>query len=924
MSRALNRTSLLLAPLVAALLAWPAWGAPARRPKVVYPKLVRVVKAAYPQAARKEGRQGVVRLYVTVGEDGKILAVTVAKTSGHKDLDAAAVKAVKQFVYRPATLDGKPVTAKIVVAYPFRLRDATPPRTSPRTPPTRPGVRPPPARRVAPRRPPPRRLTPRRPPATPPRAKAPVDAGSTVLAGRIREKGTRKPLEDAEVVIFQRIAGVKGPGRIVTRTYAEKGGRFRIPKLAPGKYSVEVRAAGCLPFRVKEKLSPGERLKVEYYVERRSYDPYETVVTAKAERKEVSRYTVALPEIQKIPGTQGDALRAIQNMPGVARASFGSGALVVRGAAPGDTRVFLEGIEIPQLYHFFGLTSVFNSDILKDIVFVPGNYSVQYGRALGGIIDVHTRRAKRDRWHGYLDVDLWDVGALAEGPVGKGSLALSARRSHIDAVLSVLPDDLLGVDLTVAPVYYDYQAMLDYPVLGGQLKVLLFGSDDRVKVLFENPTGLGADATGVKQTSLFHRGIFLYHRKWGPHDVAATLSAGYSLLDVYISESLRFNLGVARMNWRLKYGYKVTKNLRIDVGNVGEYVWADVSFASPPIPAEGEIPEPIASQESVAYATKAQSYSQALFAEATWKPLSRLTLVPGLRVDYVRIGAFNGWVFDPRITGKVEILRKKLFLNAAVGVFHQEPFFPELYEVAGGNPDLHHTRSIHTSVGAFWQIRDSLTLEVTGFYKYITNNIVASSLTVYRDGRVVREGRANIGIGRIYGAELLIKKRPDRDCPKFLHMQKCFGWLSYTILRSERKDGPGEPWRLFDFDQTHILTLILSGTWKYGIEVGVRFRLASGNPTTFFQGGIFDADSDGYIGIPGPLNTGRLPLFHQLDLRVDKKFVFTKWILTLYLDIQNVYNFRAKEFVRYNFNYTEHNYVMGLPIIPSIGIKGSF
>ena len=84
---------------------------------------------------------------------------------------------------------------------------------------------------------------------------------------------------------------------------AEKisGGRFRIAKLPPGEYSVEVRAAGCLPYRVKEKLAPGVRLKVEYFVERRSYDPYETVVTVKAVRKEVSRYTVALPEMNSSP-----------------------------------------------------------------------------------------------------------------------------------------------------------------------------------------------------------------------------------------------------------------------------------------------------------------------------------------------------------------------------------------------------------------------------------------------------------------------------------------------------------------------------------------------------------------------------------------------------------------------------------------------
>jgi hypothetical protein len=259
-----------------------------------------------------------------------------------------------------------------------------------------------------------------------------------------------------------------------------------------------------------------------------------------------------------------------------------------------------------------------------------------------------------------------------------------------------------------------------------------------------------------------------------------------------------------------------------------------------------------------------------------------------------------------------------------VGVFHQEPFFPDIYPQGGGNPELGHERSLHSSVGVFWQIRKSLTMEVTGFYKHLWRRVVASNQLVIRDSEIVREGRSNGGIGRIYGAEFLIKKMPDRDCPRWLKLQKCFGWLSYTILRSERKDGPGEPWRLFDFDQTHILTFIVSGAWKYGWELGIRFRLASGNPSTLLSGGIYDADADVYIAIPGLVNDSRLPLFHQLDIRLDKKFVFKRWILTVYLDIQNVYNYRAKEFVRYNFNYTQRGFVEGLPIIPSIGIKGAF
>lgn len=879
-----------------------------KRPTVVYPKLVKFVRAKYPEAARKASRQGVVRLYVTVGVDGKVSKVEVAKTSGHADLDAAAVAAAKQFIYTPAKVNGNAVAAKIVVAYPFKLR-TTPAPPDPRV------------RRVVPRRrrpPPVRRVVPKPP------SRRVLDAATlTTLSGRVREKGTRKLTEDAEVLVFVPGAKKKQVGRRVAKTMTDAKGRFKLAKLPPGKYRIVIRVPGCYVFRGDENLTPGMRLKVVYYVERRSYDPYETVITSKVVRKQVSTYVVALPEIQKIPGTQGDALRSIQNMPGVARASFGGGQLVVRGSSPGDTRVFFEGIEIPQLYHFFGLTSVFNSDILKNIVFVPGNFSVRYGRATGGIVDVYTRPGKRDRWHGYVDIDIWDVGLLLEGPVGKGSIALSARRSHIDAVLKVVPKDKIGANFSLAPAYYDYQAMLDYPVLKGKFKLIFFGSDDRLKILLEDPTDFDPSARQISNTTLFHRAIARWSRKWGDNKFAVTLSGGYSLTDFYLSEALRLELQIARFNVRTEYSRRFSERLTLSFGYVGEESAAWVDFSLPPFPVEGEIPPPIGSQESLSNKLTGVLHSHAFYVEATWKPVDWLTLIPGARLDILSVGPLTKQVFDPRLTAKVK-LHKKLNWNFGVGLFHQEPFYTQLYEDAGGNPDISHERSLHVSTGLRWQARQSLSIEATGFYKYLWRRVVSTDKLLVRDGEVVTEKLANLGIGRIYGGELLIKKKPDADCPKWLKMQKCFGWLSYTVLRSERKDSGTDRWRLFDYDQTHILTLVLSGTWRGGWQLGIRFRLASGNPTTVFNGGIFDADSDAYIGLPGPINGERLPLFHQLDIRLDKKFVFKKWILSIYLDVQNVYNYQASEFAIYNFNYTKYGYLSGLPIIPSIGIKGAF
>src|SRR5262249_18520926 len=138
----------------------------------------------------------------------------------------------------------------------------------------------------------------------------------------------------------------------------------------------QVRAYGYVPFEAEEELNPWERLTVRYFLAKRP-GRFETVVTGKRDRTEVARQSLDVEEIQRVPGTFGDALKVIQNLPGVARAPFGAGALIVRGQSPRDSKTFLDGIEIPFLFHFGGLISVYPSDMLKRIDFYPGGFSAE-------------------------------------------------------------------------------------------------------------------------------------------------------------------------------------------------------------------------------------------------------------------------------------------------------------------------------------------------------------------------------------------------------------------------------------------------------------------------------------------------------------------------------------------------------------------
>jgi outer membrane receptor protein involved in Fe transport len=174
----------------------------------------------------------------------------------------------------------------------------------------------------------------------------------------------------------------------------------------------------------------------------------------------------------------------------------------------------------------------------------------------------------------------------------------------------------------------------------------------------------------------------------------------------------------------------------------------------------------------------------------------------------------------------------------------------------------------------------------------------------------------NAGSGRAYGLEVLLRYKPD---------EHFFGWIAYTLSRSEVKPSPGDPWQLFDYDQTHILTILASYKLPKDWQIGLRFRYVTGDPYTPLVGSYADFDSGSYTPISAyPTNRARLPSFNQLDLRVDKTWTFKVFKLTTYLDLQNVYNQQNPEAAYYNYIYSKMGIVAGLPILPILGVKAEF
>jgi hypothetical protein len=635
---------------------------------------------------------------------------------------------------------------------------------------------------------------------------------------------------------------------------------------------------------------------------------FEETATAEAPEQEVTKRSVDAETIRRLPGGRGDALRGIEVLPGVARTTLDNADPILRGAAGHESETLLNGTPVPFLYHFGGLTSFLSSRLVERLELYPGNFPVRYGRVAGGVLDVRVKDPQSDRLRAAVDLSLIDSAGFVEAPLGDSTnVALAVRRSNIDFFFDTfVPDDVYSV--VAAPVYYDYQGLVVHRFSDAtRLRVMGYGSQDTLKLLFSEPPDEDPAIAGNVQGKLaFHR-LALELETEPSATSQLRLSATLGWLDlVQRIGSLEQVLSGPEVFARAEGSFELASNLRASVGGDFSSLFASGRYRGPyPGQLEGEPRDrdPLGTARSISDEIDAYGVIQpALYADLGYRPLPELLITPGARLDYFH--QLRHWTFDPRLALRYE-LTPTTALKGGAGYFTQAPeFWQSLASV--GNPAVDPYRALQFSLGVEQGTAESAKVGLEGFYKRLEHYVVA---TENREAPHYR----NTGQGRMYGAELSAQARFAGDG---------LFYLAYTLSKSERRSSVDEPFRLFDADQTHLLSLVTSKGLGAGWEIGARFRLASGNPSTPITGAVYDARSGLYIPRYGAVNSERTPLFHQLDLRVEKAWHPGPLTLALYLDIQNVYNAQHREDVRYAYDYSASEGVTGLPFFPNLGFRG--
>lgn len=640
---------------------------------------------------------------------------------------------------------------------------------------------------------------------------------------------------------------------------------------------------------------------------------YDVTVQTKRPAREVTRRTVERKAVEKMPGGLGDPVRVIENLPGVARTPTGSGDIIVRGSGPQDSGVFIDGMSVPVVFHFGGLRSVIPPQLVERVDFYPGNFGAQYGRYTGGIVDIQLRAPVTDKIHGSADVNLLDASVFAAIPLGERlSLAIGGRRSWIDAILGAALSGSDTVNVSSAPVYYDGQLVLTYrPSQRQSVTLAVLGSSDNLRVLFENPGAATVQATNrnFSNSTSFVRAQ-VHHRIEITPELTNDLQLAVGR-DHFVLQALGlfdFDLQTDMLIGRERLTWKPSSRITLAAG--ADIQWSTTSGAVTATlqPQEGQAARAEVFDLRTTNVDGVQAFNPAEWIEAAWTVHQHLQLIPSLRIDH--FSRLDATTFDPRMLVRVP-LNATWTLKAGAGATHQSPSDPNLDPVFG-NPQLGAIRAWQYSAGAEVELSDFTHLDVVGFYKDVSRLPSPSGRLVERDGQLAPEILSNRGSGRVYGVEVMAEQRLWRGLT---------GWLSYTLSRAERTDAETGRTRLFDFDQTHILSAVAMLELPRDWDLGVRWRFVSGNPTTPITGGVFLSDADSYGPISGPTNSDRLPSFHQLDVRLDKTWRYDGWSLSAYLNLTNVYNRSNPEAVSYSFDYRRRQFGSGLPLYPIFGVK---
>ncbi|AHM61680.1 TonB-dependent receptor plug [Flammeovirgaceae bacterium 311] len=727
-----------------------------------------------------------------------------------------------------------------------------------------------------------------------------------IIRGRVLNKATNEPVPYATVVISGTTTGA-------TTT---EGGRFELKDLEPGLYNLEVRSLGYKTEHIYEVAVTNSRpaeVAVAISEEAERLQEIEVVATpfSKTDESPVSLRSIGPDEIRRSAGGNRDISKVIRSLPGAATAPSFRNDIIIRGGAPSENKYYLDGVEVPNINHFQtqgssgGPVGLINVDFIKEVDFYSGAFPANRGGALSSIFEFRQREGRSDKWVFNGIVGATDFGLTAEGPVGdSASIIVSVRRSYLQLLFKAL-------ELPFLPVYNDYQLKYQWqPNRKNRFTLISLGGLDNFELNLE------ANETEEQRYQLNNLpisdqwnytigGKWEYFRKNGFYTVVLSRnmlnnaavkwanndsSQPQNLLLDYHSQEIENKLRLEDYR-QLSSGLRFTWGLNYErAGYFADDYFKTVVQGQP-------ITKDFTSELSLS--------KWGVFGQASQDLLQgQLVLSAGFRMDATDYsGEMNKmWQqFSPRVSAAYYFL-PKWSLNFNAGRYYQLPSYVVMgYRSTEGGRlvnqqnGLKYLQADHLVTGLEWAPNNFMRLTMEGFYKWYKNypyllDLGVSLANLGADFGVVGQNPVTSGSkGRAYGLEFLLQQKL---------ASTFYGTLAYTLVRSEFT-GLNNDYKPSAWDYRHIISLTGGKRFKRNWELGTRFLL-SGGPTFTpydYEASLnrenWDRSGQGITDF-SRLSEGRLKPFHQLDVRIDKKYFFPRWSLNLYFDVQNLYGYEVE------------------------------
>ena len=722
------------------------------------------------------------------------------------------------------------------------------------------------------------------------------------IKGTVIDKASRQPLEFINVLVL-------GLGR---GGVTDAEGHFNIGEVPPGIYRLQASAVGYKTILTPEYIVSTKDLTIQIETEENLTELEGVTVTASPFRRDpespVGLRIIGLQEIEKSPGANRDISRIVQSYPGVAFSPAGyRNDLIVRGGSPSENRFYLDGVEIPNINHFStqgasgGPVGIINADLIREVNFYTGAFPTDRGNAMSSVLDFKLRDGDMERNSLKATLGASEVSLASNGHIGKKtSYLVSVRQSYLQFLF-----DMLG--LPFLPTFTDAQFKLKTRFnANNELTILGLGGIDNMKLntkldgekaeyilsylpkIQQETFTLGAvyrHYAGIHVQSVVVSHSYLNNRntKYLNNDESSTDNLSLKLRSVEQETKFRIENTSTFGNWKINFGANLDysqytnttfQRVYIDEGRTFDYhtylgMWRWGIFGT------------------INYATTDERFTASL----------------GVRTDANNFSSGMKGIGDqlsPRLSLSYR-LTDGLYLSGNAGLYYQLPPYTGLgFKDNNGawvNKYLRYMSVSQESLGLSWHPGNTFELSAEGFYKQYDKIpfSIADGIPLACKGNdygvIGNEALSSTAQGRAYGIEILMK---------WLIAKKLNLASSFTLFKSEYRNNKQSEYIASAWDNRYIFNM--SGTYNFphNWSLGMKISCIGGAPYT-----PYDVEKSSLVtawnaqGRPyydyTKYNTGRLPAFGQLDVRVDKTFYLKRCMLGFYIDLQNVTNSKFKQ-----------------------------